>query len=147
MVSELGNFALKSNSRDTARVQFFFFFVLQGDLVGLTGWVRRPPITKVRNNGDAVLLVDLEDELGDSVRIICLNAVRDRYQNFCVCVTSLEMSACPHSQKEGLAPFPVPPHPPSTPPPPGPHLCSLQQGAQAVRAISLEGGLKPVQAA
>ena len=52
--------------------------MLQGDLVGLAGWMRRPPITKVRNNGDAVLLVDLEDELGGSVRIICLNAVRDR---------------------------------------------------------------------
>lgn len=77
-VSKCGSFLETVIQRHHATVQCFFFFVLQGDLVGLAGWVRRPPITKVRNNGDAVLLVDLEDELGGSVRIICLNAVRDR---------------------------------------------------------------------
>ncbi|KAL3145911.1 hypothetical protein ABBQ38_015279 [Trebouxia sp. C0009 RCD-2024] len=49
-----------------------------GDLVGLAGWVRRAPTTKLRKNGDAVLLLDVEDEHGSCLRVICLAAVRDR---------------------------------------------------------------------
>ena len=52
---------------------------VQGDLMGLTGWLRRAPSTKMRKNGDSVLLLDLEDEHGSSLRIICLGPVRDRY--------------------------------------------------------------------
>ena len=47
--------------------------------MGVVGWLRRPPTTKQRKNGDAVLLLDLEDEHSTSVRIICLGAVRERY--------------------------------------------------------------------
>ena len=46
--------------------------------MGLTGWLKRPPSTKIRKNGDSVLLLDLEDEQGSCIRVICLGAVRER---------------------------------------------------------------------
>ncbi len=46
----------------------------------LTGWLRRPPSTKMRKNGESVLLLDLEDERGVSIRVICLGPVRERYE-------------------------------------------------------------------
>ncbi len=48
--------------------------------MGLTGWLRRPPSTKMRKNGDLVLLMDLEDDRGASIRVICLGPVRERYK-------------------------------------------------------------------
>ena len=58
--------------------------LVQGDLVGLAGWVRRAPTTKLRKNGDAVLLLDLEDEHGACLRVICLGAIRDRCSPVCL---------------------------------------------------------------
>ena len=34
----------------------------------------------MRKNGDSVLLLDLEDERGASIRVICLGPVRERYE-------------------------------------------------------------------
>ena len=62
---------------------------LQGDLVGVVGWLRRTPTTKLRKNGEAVLLLDLEDEHATSIRIICLGAVRERYSLLAVATSYL----------------------------------------------------------
>ncbi len=42
----------------------------------------------MRKNGESVLLLDLEDERGASIRIICLGANKERYK--CVLIQAAE---------------------------------------------------------